>query len=161
MIAGCVAHARLPQAVADLLPASGSNVSGSVRFQQVGKDDVRISGTVRGMQPGTEHGFYIHEKGDCTAPDAMSAGGHFNPESGRHGQPDDPASHAGDLPSLHADATGTATFSVDAHQLSIGSGAADIIGRSLIVHQGRDDRVGQPAGDSGPRLACAVIREDW
>lgn len=160
LLAGCAASARPPGAVADLFPSSGSAVTGTVRFRQVADNDVRISGVVRGLPPTSDHGFHIHEKGDCTAADAASAGGHFNPLDGRHGRPDDAASHAGDLPNLHADATGTATFSVDMHQLSIGKGATDIIGRSLVVHADRDDQFSQPAGGSGARIACAVIRED-
>lgn len=158
--AGCAAHPKVPEAVADLLPSSSSTVSGTVIFRQVSANDVRVSGTVRGLQPNSEHGFHIHEKGDCSAKDASSAGGHFNPHGGHHGRPDDSMSHAGDLPSLHADATGTATFSIDTRQLEIGKGVADIIGRSLVVHRDPDDHVSQPSGDSGPRFACAVIREN-
>jgi Cu-Zn family superoxide dismutase len=158
--AGCAAHPSIPEAVANLRPSSSSTVSGTVHFRQVSANDVRISGTVRGLQPNSEHGFHIHEKGDCSAKDASSAGEHFNPHDGHHGRPDDAASHAGDLPSLHADSTGTATFSIDTHQIKIGKGAGDIIGRSLVVDRDADDHLSQPAGDSGPRFACAVIREN-
>jgi Cu-Zn family superoxide dismutase len=157
LLAGCIAPR--PQGVtatADLEPTRGNRVNGSVRFVQVG-DVVRVSGTVRGLAPNSEHGFHIHETGDCSGGDAMRAGGHFNPRSGQHGHFGMAGTHAGDLPSLHADATGVATFSAEAHLFTVGSGEADIVGRSLVVHQDADDYISQPAGNSGARLACAVI----
>jgi Cu-Zn family superoxide dismutase len=147
-----------PTASADLMPTTGNTVTGNVRFVQLG-DLVRVSGTVNGLAPNTEHGFHIHEKGDCTSGDGMSAGGHFNPLGARHGHAGDAGIHAGDLPSLHADATGTATFSVELRGIAVGAGQTDVVGRGLIVHAMPDDFVTQPTGNSGGRLACAVITQ--
>jgi len=155
-LAGCATPAVGPTASADLLPTQGNAVSGTVQFVQLG-GAVRVSGTVKGLQPNAEVGFHIHEKGDCSSGDGMSAGGHFNPLNTKHGHAGEPAVHAGDLPSLRADATGTATFSAELRGIAVGSGTTDVVGRGLIVHRDKDDFVTQPTGNSGPRLACAVI----
>lgn len=118
---------------------------------------VRVAGEVRGLVPGSEHGFHIHEKGDC-GNNGEAAGGHFNPAGGTHGKYGTPGSHAGELPSLVADSSGVARFQVDAHSISLTDGAANnVIGRALVVHRDRDDLVSQPSGNSGPRIACVVI----
>lgn len=156
-LAGCASHppAAGPQAVAMLKPTQGSSVQGEVRFAQVG-ERVRVTGEIRGLPPGTEHGFHVHEKGDCSSPDAMSAGGHYNPLGKGHGSHGSGASHAGDLPSLRADAKGVARVDFESSQISV-RGAADVVGRGLIVHRDPDDFKTQPTGNAGPRLACAVI----
>ena len=86
-----------------------------------------------------------------------SAGGHFNPTGKPHG-PQDADHHAGDLPALKADASGVAELKVELHGLAIGQGATDIVGRGLIVHAQADDYKTQPTGNSGARIACAVIQ---
>jgi Cu-Zn family superoxide dismutase len=156
LISACATFSSGPVAVANLSPTVGNNTGGSVRFQQVG-ERVRVSGEISGLKPGAEHGFHVHEKGDCSSGDGMSAGGHFNPNAQPHGHPATPPHHAGDLPSLRADAAGVARFSVDAADFRVGSGSNDVVGRGLIVHRDPDDYSTQPTGNSGPRLACAVI----
>jgi len=145
-----------PRAVAQLQSTTGNTTSGSVTFAQSG-DKVLVSGMVSGLKPNAEHGFHLHEKGDCSSGDGMSAGGHFNPTSQPHGKHDALAHHAGDLPSLKADASGVARFSFESSGISVGSGTGNIIGRGLIVHRDPDDYTTQPTGNSGPRLACAVV----
>jgi Cu-Zn family superoxide dismutase len=113
---------------------------------------------VRGLKPNAEFGFHVHDKGDCASGDGMSAGGHFNPMGKMHGAHHQAEHHVGDLPSLKADASGTARFSFESASLSVGSGSSDVIGRGLIVHRDPDDYTTQPTGNSGPRLACAVIK---
>lgn len=145
-----------PRAAAQLQSASGSTVAGSVTFTQNG-DKVMVSGQVSGLKANAEHGFHVHEKGDCSSGDGMSAGGHFNPGGQPHGNHSGTVHHAGDLPSVKADAGGVAKFSFESTTISVGSGASDIVGRALIVHRDPDDYTTQPTGNSGPRLACAVI----
>ncbi len=145
-----------PSASAQLQSTRGNSTNGEVRFVQQG-DKVRVSGEVRGLKPGAEHGFHVHEKGDCSSGDGMSTGGHYNPEGRKHGAHGRGEHHAGDLPSLKADAQGIARFSFESTGISVGSGKADIVGRGLIVHRDPDDYTTQPTGNSGPRLACAVI----
>jgi Cu-Zn family superoxide dismutase len=161
MAAGCGAlgggTASGPSAAAKLEATKGNNVSGAVTFTQAG-DVVRVTAQVSGLKPGAEHGFHVHEKGDCSSGDGMSAGGHFNPAAKSHGNYHGGGDrHAGDLPNLKADGSGNASASFDVSGISVGSGAADVIGKGLIVHRDPDDYKSQPAGNAGPRLACAVI----
>jgi len=112
---------------------------------------------VQGLKPGQEHGLHIHEKGDCSAPDAMSAGGHFNPQGKPHGQPGSAEHHAGDLPALKADKSGRAHVQVDVSGITLKPGPTSIIGRAVVVHADPDDYKTQPTGNSGARIACGVI----
>lgn len=145
-----------PTASAQLQATRGNATSGEVRFTQQG-DKVLVSGEVRGLKPNAEHGFHVHEKGDCSSGDGMSTGGHFNPMGRMHGAHDGSEHHVGDLPSLKADVYGVARFSFESSSISVGSGSSDIVGRGLIVHRDPDDYTTQPTGNAGPRLACAVI----
>jgi len=156
LVAACASFSSGPGALAQLAPTKGNTTSGELRFTQMG-DAVVLRGEVRGLKPNAEHGFHIHDKGDCSSGDGMSAGGHFNPAGTAHGAHDQAAHHAGDLPSLKADAQGVARIDVRLSGLSVGSGPADVVGRGLIVHRDADDFKTQPTGNSGPRLACAVI----
>jgi Cu-Zn family superoxide dismutase len=139
-----------------LAATTGNSVTGTVQFTQSGTK-VLVAGEVQGLKPNAVHGFHVHEKGDCSSGDGVSAGGHFNPASKPHGAYDHSEHHAGDLPSLVADASGKAKFSFETDALSVGAGAADVVGRGLIVHRDPDDFKTQPTGNSGPRLACAPI----
>lgn len=145
-----------PSATAQLQATRGNTTSGEVRFVQQG-DRVLVSGEVRGLKPNAEHGFHVHEKGDCSSGDGMSTGGHFNPMGRMHGAHGRGEHHVGDLPSLKADAAGVARFSFESTSVAVGSGSNDIVGRGLIVHRDPDDYTTQPTGNAGPRLACAVI----
>ena len=116
-----------------------------------------VAGDIKGLAPNREHGFHVHEKGDCSSGDGMSTGGHFNPDGKSHGAHDHAEHHAGDLPSLKADSAGNATINFETTVLRVGQGASDVVGRGLIVHRDPDDFKTQPTGNSGPRLACAAI----
>ena len=142
-----------------LSPTEGNTANGELMLVAEG-DSLRISGTLRGLAPNTEHGFHIHETGDCSAPDASSAGPHFNPDNHPHGNPDAPPHHAGDMLNLMSDADGIAPVNEHVSNVSLGDGSShDVMGRALVLHQKQDDYVSQPAGDSGPRIACGVILE--
>jgi superoxide dismutase, Cu-Zn family len=145
-----------PRAIAVLQPTAGNQASGTIQFAQRGSQ-VRVTGEVRGLKPNAEHGFHVHEKGDCTSADGTSAGGHFNPDGKPHGRHAAGAHHAGDLPSLKANASGVAILNFESDSISLASGFSDITGKGLIVHRDPDDFTTQPTGNSGPRLACAVI----
>jgi Cu-Zn family superoxide dismutase len=141
-------------ATATLAPTQGSSVSGTVTFEQTA-DGVRVFAVLSGLTPG-EHGFHVHEIGDCSSPDGSAAGAHFNPAGMAHGGPDADPHHMGDLGNITADSTGHATYDrVDAH-LAL-DGANSIVGRAVIVHEKADDMTSQPAGAAGARLACGVI----
>lgn len=159
LVAGCASMGISggPSAVANLEPTAGNTAKGTVSFTQQG-DRVRVSAQLSGLKPNSEHAFHVHEKGDCSAADGMSAGGHYNPGAKAHG-PQDGDHHAGDMPNLTSDAYGNASASFELKGVSIGSGSADIVGKGLIVHRDPDDYKSQPAGNAGPRIACAIIRK--
>jgi Cu-Zn family superoxide dismutase len=144
-------------AVANLAAASGSLVSGKLTLMAM-DGGVHIAGDVGGLAPGSTHGFHIHEKGDCGAADASSAGGHFNPTASPHGKAESAAHHAGDIDNIVADGSGVAH--VNAHVAGVvlgGGGGNDIAGRAIVVHAAPDDYASQPAGNAGARIACGVI----
>ena len=139
-----------------LEPRSGSSARGHLRIAPQAQG-VRITGEVSGLTPGP-HGFHIHALGDCSAPDAESAGGHFNPGGKRHGGLKSAERHAGDLGNIQANASGVAKVDVTSAGLSTAAGRADSIrGRALVVHAQSDDEKSDPAGNSGARVACGVI----
>ncbi len=134
-------------------PVAGQPVAGVLYFDEMKDGSVRVSGTVRNLKAGSQTGFHIHEKGVCEG-DGTSAGGHFNPGGTAHGMPGH--GHAGDMPMLQADASGTARVQYTTQGIAL-SGPNSIIGRAVIVHRDADDYQTQPTGNAGPRLACAVI----
>jgi Cu-Zn family superoxide dismutase len=143
-------------ATAQMKPTAGNTASGTVTFEQKG-DKVVVTAVITGLKPNSEHGFHVHEKGDCSAPDATSAGGHFNPGGKPHGHYDKGERHGGDMPNLRADAAGGTRVMWETDQLSVGSGAANVIGRAVVIHRDPDDYKSQPAGNSGPRISCGVV----
>lgn len=158
LAAGCqLFSAEQAGAVAELRPTRGHTASGTVYFQQVGAR-VHLHAVVTGLRPGREHGFHVHEAGDCSAADGASARGHFNPYGKPHAHYSAAERHAGDLPVLKADASGRAVVQADLDIITVASGPAGIVGRSVIVHAEPDDFRHQPHGNSGARIACGVIR---
>jgi Cu-Zn family superoxide dismutase len=143
------------EAIAVLHPTAGNKVSGTVKFIEVA-DGVQVHAELAGLTAG-DHGFHVHEFGDCSAPDASSAGAHFNPTNKPHAGPDAPDRHVGDMGNVQADASGKAKLEYVDHQISLTNDQQSVIGRSVVVHMKRDDLKSQPAGDSGARVACGVI----
>src|SRR6185436_2694204 len=127
-----------PKATAELQPTKGSTVRGNVSFVQVGAK-VRVNARVTGLAPNGEFGFHIHEAGDCSSGDGMSTKGHFNPYGKPHAHAGTMERHAGDLPSLKADAGGNARLSADLDVITVSPGPASVVGRGLIVHAAPDD----------------------
>ena len=156
-LAGCQTMSDEAQrAAAGLEPTKGNKVIGEVNFERVG-GKVRVTAQLINLTPNQEHGFHIHEVGDCSSGDGMSAKGHFNPYGKPHG-PQGSEHHAGDMPNLKADAKGKARLTADLDIVTLTSGPASIIGRALIVHADADDYRTQPTGNSGARIACGVIK---
>jgi Cu-Zn family superoxide dismutase len=157
LVGACAAMSpAAPRAVAVVEARSGSSVAGRVEFTEK-RGQVRAHVELAGLAPNSEHGFHVHEKGDCSAPDAASAGGHFNPGGTAHGRAGVAPHHAGDLPSLTADARGNVRADLVLEGVTLAAGPTSIVGRSVVVHRDRDDFTSQPAGNSGPRIACGVI----
>lgn len=144
------------KAYADIHPTEGNEVRGRVVFQKEG-DQILIVAELQGLKPGL-HGFHIHEKGDCSAKDGSSAGGHFNPFNEPHAGPTEGKRHVGDLGNILADERGEATYE-GLNDLVKLEGPASIIGRAIIVHADPDDFKTQPTGNAGGRLGCGVIQE--
>mgnify|MGYP000912588945 CR=1 FL=1 len=146
------------QAVAVLASASGSLVSGTVTLTPMGKG-LHLTGEIGGLPANGTQAFHIHEKGDCSAADASSAGPHFNPFNAAHGQAGHGAHHAGDMNNIVADAEGVAKIDAHVEGVTLGGGAVnDVAGRALIVHAAPDDYTSQPAGNAGARVACGIIK---
>lgn len=145
-------------AKATLKATEGNAVAGELSFMTM-DNMVHVTGNITGLAPNSKHGFHIHEKGDCSAPDGSSAGGHFNPATTDHGQVSAEPHHGGDMDNVTADAEGKATVDgMLSSNVNIGKGDAfDIVGKGLIVHADPDDYKTQPTGNAGGRLACAVI----
>jgi Cu-Zn family superoxide dismutase len=158
MLAACQSTPVEPlRATAKLEPTKGSKTFGEATFEQVG-DKVHVVVYVQGLKPGQEHGLHIHEVGDCSSGDGMSAKGHFNPYGKPHARHDSRERHAGDLPSLKAAKNGRAKVDAMLDIITVGPGPASIVGRGLIVHADPDDYKTQPTGNAGARIACGVIR---
>ena len=120
LVSACAAYSAGPTATAQLAPTNGNTVNGQVTFTKQG-DKVLVAGEVKGLAPNKEHGMHIHEKGDCSSGDGVSAGGHFNPTGKPHGAHDHAEHHAGDLVSLQADANGVNNNSVSYYSAFYGS----------------------------------------
>ena len=141
-----------PDATAVIEPTQGQNVRGTVEFRE--KDGgVLVTAHLQGLTEG-EHGIHVHEKGDCSAPDASSAGEHFAPGE-PHGAPDAQQGqrHEGDLGNVTAGPDGSATYERMDNVMDLSA----IIGKAVVVHAQRDDMKTQPSGNSGARIGCGVV----
>ncbi len=146
---------------ANLAPVSGTLVSGSLRIIAQA-DGVYLTGEIGGLGRGRTHAMHIHERGDCSAADGSSAGGHFNPAGVAHGRAGGGAHHAGDMDNLVANEAGVARVDMHVRGVTLGGGGpTDIIRRAIVVHAGPDDYSSQPAVNSGAPIACGVIDPEF
>ena len=141
--------------VATFKAKAESKAAGTVTFTRDG-DKVRAVIELSNVSPGP-HGIHIHEKGDCSAADFSSAGGHWNPSSKQHACPPEGERHPGDFGNIEVKEDGTARSELTLEQVNLGDGPQSLLGKSVILHEGKDDCHSQPSGESGGRLACAVI----
>lgn len=161
MLTGCMQNEEVEEivtntpsyteAVSIVYPVGDSGVNGTVYFMG-SENGVMVEANITGLEPGN-HGFHIHQFGDCTAEDGTSAGGHFNPNENMHAGPDAEDRHMGDMGNITANEDGVATIEYTDDTIRIDQ----IIGRGIIVHAGEDDLTSQPSGAAGPRLGCGVI----
>lgn len=155
-------------ATASLSPTEGSSVSGQVTFMQEASG-IRVQGSFSGLTPG-DHGFHVHQNGDCSAADladdpdsdpnpAGAAGPHWAPQDSPHGAPGNDAAsrHVGDMGNITAGEDGTAMIDVTDAVLAL-EGPNSIVGKAVIVHADADDLTSQPSGNAGARLACGVVQ---
>ncbi|WPU63525.1 superoxide dismutase family protein [Peredibacter starrii] len=150
--------AKAPQniAEADLTSATKKDLKAEVIFQTV-PEGLKITADATGLTPNSTHGFHVHKVGKCEGPDYKSAGDHFNPTNMQHGSPKSEKSHMGDMGNLVANAKGEAHMEMilkkdEAKDLK------EFAGKSVVIHAKADDFKSQPAGDSGARIACGLIK---
>ncbi|HYQ17791.1 MAG TPA: superoxide dismutase family protein [Polyangiaceae bacterium] len=135
---------------------SGSKLSGKATLTET-EGGVHVLLSLEGVEPG-EHGAHVHEKGDCSAADGASAGGHFNPQSKDHGLPGAEKRHLGDLGNITISKDGKGSLDITAPGANLKpNDPASFVGRSIIVHAKKDDG-GQPTGNAGGRVGCGVIK---
>jgi len=147
-------------AKADVAGASGSEVTGEVTFTDMGDGKIELKVSIKNASPGS-HAIHLHQNGDCSADDATSAGGHWNPAEVKHGnRAKDAKFHAGDIDNLEVGEDGAGTMEMVVEGWTIGgSDATNILGKAVIIHAGADDFESQPSGAAGARVACGVIKQ--
>jgi len=143
----------------DIMNNKGAKI-GTAKLSQTA-EGVRFQVEVSGLTPG-KHGIHVHQTGVCTPPDFKSAGEHFNPEGKQHGFDNPKGFHAGDLPNLEVGSDGVGRMDIVAPKLTLESGKANSLlqpnGTALVIHEKVDDYKTDPAGNSGDRIACGVIK---
>lgn len=142
----------------EIEPRSNSNVEGEAVFTQE-NNEVTLTVNVSGLEEGM-HAVHLHENADCSAEDGTSAGGHWNPTFEDHGEWGDANGyHKGDIGNFQADAdgNGSITFTTDEWCMDCDDDTKNIIGKSVMIHQGKDDFTSQPSGDAGTRIGCGEI----
>ena len=147
--------------VIELESKSSSETNGFIVFTEE-DSKVTMEATISNLEPG-EHAIHIHEKSDCSSSDGKSAGGHWNPTLESHGEwGDSTGFHRGDIGNFNVDenGNGTVSFSTDLWCLDCDDLNKNIIGKSIIIHQGSDDLISQPSGAAGSRIACGGIIEE-
>ena len=154
LLASCATPDELGPAgdgpVIALVNGAGASVGGVQAEPRPGGTYIRIS--VEGLPPG-DHGLHLHAVGRCDGPAFQSAGGHWNPASKEHGHLNPAGAHAGDLPNLTVSTNGRGAINF----LATGGALDDADGTSLVIHAKADDYKTDPSGNSGDRVACAVI----
>ena len=157
---GCASVGQIPSSkLADgTLRSSNGAPAGTVVLLAAG-NDITINVAVIGLPQGI-HGLHLHMVGSCDGPDFKSAGGHLNPHGMRHGTANPAGSHLGDLPNLVADSygAGTVTATLRDSRSAIEAALFDSDGTTIVVHADLDDYKTDPSGNSGARIACAVLK---
>jgi len=139
----------------------GKKVKGIVRFSEH-SDSVMIEMDIQGLKKNSKHGFHVHECGDMSDMcESMCA--HFNPFGETHGCPGKKHRHVGDLGNIQADEQGRVNYTFEDNLIKLRGIKSNILGRGLIIHEGEDDcgstdhPLSKTTGNSGKRMACAVI----
>lgn len=167
--AGLVAGAALVAATVSAVPPdaatatatieskSGSKVTGKATFTELPSGETKVEVWIENATPGP-HGLHVHETGDCSSPDAKSAGGHFNAEGNPHAGPRDDKRHNGDLGNIAVGADGKGHLEITVKNLTVKPGPDSVMGKAVVFHEKTDDFKTQPTGDAGGRFGCGVIK---
>jgi superoxide dismutase, Cu-Zn family len=145
------------QATSMIESRSGSKVTGKATFTELAQGGTKAEVWIENATPGV-HGLHIHEKGDCSAPDASSAGAHFNPTGNPHAGPMDLKHHNGDFGNITIGPDGKGHLELTSDMLTVKPGPNSVVGKSVVFHEKADDLKSQPSGDAGGRLGCGVIK---
>jgi Cu-Zn family superoxide dismutase len=156
-LAGCSSAPKAaPGATATIESRSGSPVTGRAVFTELPSGGTRVEVWIEHATPGP-HGLHLHEKGDCSAPDATSAGGHFNVAGHPHAGPAEEARHNGDLGNIEIGADGKGKLELTSSLLTVQPGPGCVVGRAIVFHEKLDDLKTQPTGAAGARFGCGVV----
>ena len=142
----------------ELKDANGKSIGTAVLVPLKDKG-VSVILDLHDLAPG-DHGIHFHQNAKCDGPDFKSAGGHFNPETKKHGFDSPDGHHAGDMKNITVDAQGKAHLKFDATDVTLGDDSHSLFsngGTAIVIHAKTDDYKTDPSGNSGDRIACGVI----
>jgi Cu-Zn family superoxide dismutase len=151
---------RVSGAWVDLINTDGVKIGEAQLAEREGAPGVTLRLQAWSLPAGI-HGFHIHDSARCDSPEFGLAGGHFNPTGKKHGLKNPDGPHAGDLPNLIVPDSGKVDLTLTIPGVTLKPGPNSLLkpdGTSLVIHADADDEVSDPAGNSGRRIACGVIR---
>ena len=155
LVAATQAASAAEQASAAMMNANGESV-GAVMLRETPQGTL-LHAKLENLPAGA-HAFHIHAVGSCEPP-FKSAGGHYNPTGKKHGIDNAEGMHVGDMPNIHVPESGALEIEVLNTQLHLDASLFDEDGAAIVIHDGPDDYVTDPAGAAGPRIACGVITQ--
>ena len=158
-LAACTTIEQLPDqrlASANLANSAGDPIGTAQLLARA--NNLYLAVAIAGLEPGA-HGFHLHTRGTCTAPDYKSAGGHLNPLDKEHGSLNPAGQHLGDLSNLEVGSSRSAsnTYDLPGDRNRLIDWLFDDDGTAIVIHAGPDDYRSDPAGDAGARVACGVL----
>jgi Cu-Zn family superoxide dismutase len=165
LCAACASAARMSNAVsratAIMYDINGSPI-GTADLWQDPNGLVNVEIASLALPAGT-HGIHFHEVAKCDggATAFSTAGGHYNPLGKQHGLSNPLGPHAGDAANIVIPVGGVGRVSFTSDRVTLTPGTISLFdadGSSIVVHANADDQVSQPSGNSGPRIACGVVR---